>query len=64
MLKRVKPYNPIGRTQTEEESDKITDKIVELLNYYNLSYDVEDGWVNGYDNVVEKVMSLLGDKQE
>ena len=59
LLKREKPYNPIGRNQTEEESDELTRKITNLLNHYHIKYDTEDGWINGYDHIVEKVLERM-----
>jgi ABC-type oligopeptide transport system ATPase subunit len=38
LLTRSKPYKQIGRNQTEEESKKIRENILQMLNYYNLDY--------------------------
>lgn len=60
-VKRVKPYNPKGRLQTEDESDKISEKIKKLL-------DVELGvgkWKeipgneSGYQEIVNDVLNVL-----
>lgn len=37
-LKRTKMYNPVGRMQTEEESDKISDKIRLFLDENDIIY--------------------------
>jgi hypothetical protein len=37
-LRRVKPYNPKGRWQTEGEAKDIDEKILEYLKRLNLSY--------------------------
>lgn len=42
-IKRVKGYNPIGRNQTEEESDAIGCGIKELLDTNSLKYVEIDG---------------------
>jgi hypothetical protein len=60
-VKRVKPYNPKGRLQTEDESDEISEKIKKLL-------DVELGvgkWKeipgneSGYQAIVNDVLNVL-----
>lgn len=42
LLKRTKPYNPNGRTQTKEESDQVATKLDEILSLhlkpYSLAY--------------------------
>ena len=56
---RKKPYNPKGRNQTEEESDKIASRISELLEKYNIPFVVEDGNEEGYYNIVNDVINIL-----
>ena len=63
LLKRVKKYNPAGRYQTEEESDKLALEIKATLDKYNVEYIEEDGCESGYRAVVEKVLTLLGIQQ-
>lgn len=43
VLKRVKPYNPKGRNQTEAESDALFQPIVDLLNDLQISFQTCDG---------------------
>ena len=64
-VKRVKPYNPKGRLQSEEESDELSKKTKALL-------DTELGavgmWreipgnIEGYDSVVNDVLEKLHGK--
>lgn len=58
-LIRTKEYNPVGRFQTEEESDKIANKIQELLDYERIDYTVTTGDINGYNVIVDQVIKLL-----
>lgn len=60
LLKRVKKYNPAGRYQTEEESDKLALEIRAALDKYNIEYIEEDGCESGYRAVVDRVLNLLG----
>ena len=50
-LKRTKDYNPVGRFQTEDESDKIGDKIFNLLQRENISFTETTGDIEGYDKI-------------
>ena len=58
-ITRDKPYNPIGRLQTEEESDIIADRIKGLLSKYKVPYSETYGNTIGYENIVSDVYSLL-----
>lgn len=62
-LKRVKDYNPIGRFQSEEESDEIADQLLLLLNYENINYRVRNGDIEGYDKIVEEIVKELEEKK-
>lgn len=63
LLRRTKPYNPIGRNQTEEESDNIGKNIESMLTKYNIDFTVTTGDVNGYRDIVADVLNKLeGDK--
>lgn len=55
-IKRVKPYNPKGRFQTEDESDKLSHKILCCLNA-NSDWPVQtiNGDTEGYDKVISDV---------
>lgn len=58
-ITRSKPYNPIGRLQTEEESDNISQKVKELLDKYDVFYLDLSGDITGYDRIVADVYNLL-----
>lgn len=58
-LRRVKPYNPVGRSQTEIESDRIALELVEMLNKECVNYFVYDGCQEDYDRIYEKVKEEL-----
>lgn len=58
-LARVKKYNPVGRFQTEEESDKIADKVLEMLRQENIPYSLAPGDLDGYEMIVDDIMEML-----
>lgn len=55
LLDRVKPYNPVGRNQTEEESDALREPMLKMLE--GIDYTVVNGDIGGYQNIVMKVMT-------
>jgi nicotinamide riboside kinase len=59
LLKRTKPYNPVGRVQTEIESDCMMDKLVNILDRYNIEYEILNGDSESYDKIIEKVLEEL-----
>ena len=59
LLKRVKPYNPNGRLQTEEESNALVVPLIEKLNTWNISYAICNGDINGYDDIVNEILENL-----
>lgn len=58
-IKRVKPYNPSGRFQTEEESDKLAGEMYNFLMNYNIHHFTYTGDITGYDMIVENVLRKL-----
>lgn len=58
-LRRVKKYNPIGRMQTEEESNQIACKLLDLLNDSQLEYEIVVGDLDGGNRILDKIMSCL-----
>lgn len=58
-LKRVKPYNPNGRNQTEEESDQISIQLLNILDRYEISFATYNGCKDDYDKIVQEVASIL-----
>ncbi len=59
-IKRVKPYNPKGRNQTQEESDALITPIKQLLEKYNIDYQDRDGAEYDYMTIVNDVVEHLG----
>ena len=56
-IERVKPYNPNGRHQTEEESDKIGKKFKEKLLKNSIPIYSVNGDINGYDSIIENIVN-------
>lgn len=59
LIKRVKPYNPKGRLQTEEQSDAMGPKFKGLLEKYFPNYEEIEGNVAGYDKIVSRVLDYM-----
>lgn len=62
LLQRVKPYNPVGRTQTAEESDKIKDDIEAELIASGQDYELFNGDTAGYYAIARRVVKLLQER--
>ena len=58
-LHRVKKYNPIGRSQTEEESDELSEKILNILYDNDCEFTEINGDQKDYDRIVEDVLEAL-----
>lgn len=58
-IHRVKPYNPVGRLQTEEESDKLSEDIKYCFADNGQELIELNGDQVGYDDIVETVMERL-----
>ena len=58
-LERVKPYNPNGRNQTEEESKEIDKTIRNMLDEQGVPYVVMRGEQSGYDQAFDHIMQEL-----
>lgn len=59
LLLRTKPYNPIGRHETEEESDALKQPMIDLLKKYGVDYIEANGDIEGYDWIVNDVLCRL-----
>ncbi len=59
LLLRTKPYNPIGRHQSEEESDALKQPMIDLLNKYGIDYIEANGDIKGYNWIVNDVLKRL-----
>lgn len=64
MLTRTKPYNPIGRLQTENEAKAIDDKVRGLLWDVGVEWIEVPGTPVGVDCIVEMVMKKRGESGE
>ena len=62
-IRRVKKYNPVGRNQTEEESNQIAIELKNMLKDYEIPYTEVDGDLLSADKIVNDVLEILGDKQ-
>lgn len=60
---RNKPYNPKGRTQTEEESDKLGENILRMLGILAINHQVLKGNKDSYDYIVTEVVNKLEGKE-
>lgn len=62
LINRVKPYNPKGRFQTEEESNALKAPMIEFLKSQNINYVEMDGNLQSYDviamNIVQRLVLL------
>lgn len=61
-LDRVHEYQPIGRRQTAEESDKIAKEMKTFLLKNNVPYHIADGSDEGLEVIFDSVMNLLHGK--
>ena len=59
-LNRVKPYNSIGRHQTESESDEVGNVIYNLLESEDIEYTTYPGEESGYEAIVTEILKELG----
>lgn len=60
MLDRVKPYNPKGRNQSEEEARVIDSELRDLLNRHNFIYYSMPGDENAADKITKIVLDKIG----
>lgn len=58
-VNRVKPYNPAGRNQTEDESNIIAQQTKDLMERFNISYVEINGDSSGEEQVVSDVTAML-----
>ena len=59
LLTRTKPYNPIGRIHTEEESNALKQPLVDLLVGRDIPYIECEGSIEGYQKVVDDLLIYL-----
>ena len=58
-VQRVKPYNPVGRNQTEEQSNQLTGPILNLLLNNYIPYKQINGDKEGYDFAINYILDYL-----
>lgn len=58
-INRVKPYNPNGRHQTEEESDKIAETMKQSLKNQGLNLLEFNGDEAGYNRIAEYIINIM-----
>jgi hypothetical protein len=61
-LRRVKKYNPIGRLQTENESNEYSIRIKEMLKANGISFKEIDGDLMSADVIVQDITEKLQNK--
>ena len=55
-LRRTKQYNPVGRNQTSDESDKIGVKIYEYMVTHEIPFISVDGCREGYNQILRSII--------
>lgn len=58
LIDRVKPYNPKGRHQSEQESNDLKEPMITLLNKYDVSYMNKKGCIEDYDTIVDEIVKV------
>lgn len=59
LINRVKPYNPKGRLQTEEESDALKQPLIDIMNKNNLEFVEYKGIEEDYDKIVAEILQAI-----
>ena len=63
-INRKKPYNPVGRNQTEEEAKEIDERIKTFCQKHDISYLIKDGTELGYIDIVDITLRYIKDNAE
>lgn len=63
-INRKKPYNPVGRNQTEEEAKEIDDRIKIFCQKHDISYLIKDGTELGYIDIVDITLRYIKENAE
>jgi len=58
-INRVKPYNPNGRSQDEEEAKVIDGNVRDMLTEYEIDYHQINGDENAVDFITNEVLKIL-----
>ncbi len=59
LINRVKAYQPVGRLQTEEESDQIQGSLMSLLTTMRVPYEIKNGNIAGYNEIIDDVLYYI-----
>ena len=59
MLERVKPYNPNGRNETEDEAKSFDKLFVSYLNKFNIPYATVPADKNAAELIGESILQML-----
>jgi hypothetical protein len=59
LINRVKPYNPKGRNQNEDEAGSIDDTVYAYLKTMNIPFYPVDGDENAPDKIIERLKEWL-----
>lgn len=60
VLVRNKPYNPYGRSQTEDEARQIDSEVSHLLQRYGIPYTAIQGDFEGANEITRQTLLRLG----
>lgn len=63
-INRKKPYNPVGRNQTEEEAKEIDERIKTFCQQHDISYLIKDGTELGYIDIVDITLRYIKENAE
>ena len=59
MVHRTKPYNAVGRINTEAQSDMIAEQIEQLCSFYGITLNHINGTKEDYDKFIEWLLTLV-----
>jgi len=63
-LMRMKPFNPKGRNQTEDEAKKLDDEVLLMLAENDIRYKIVPGNTEGINDIAKHILSRLGKKMK
>lgn len=63
-LEKVKPYNPIGRSQNENEAKAVDNKVKNMLINNNINFLECPGNIQGINIIVKKILDSLNVKRK
>ena len=61
-LHRTEDYNPVGRFETEEESERVSENLLTLLNKNGISYTEIDATTSNYINIALEISDMIKHK--